>query len=164
MEFNPVHFDWNFVFTIINLLIFYLLIRKFLWGKIMNTMDKRKEIIEKDLNDAKEAKEQAEQFKQQCENEINNASQEANKIINEAKDYAKVEYNKTIEQAKDDAKKLRDEAQKAALTECEKTVSRAKEDVANLAVEMAQKIVYSSVSDKTDSDLYDEFLNEGSDK
>ncbi len=39
-------FNWNFLFMLINLVIFYLLMRKFLFKPIMKVMDKRKEIIE----------------------------------------------------------------------------------------------------------------------
>ena len=47
-------FNWNFLFMLINLVIFYLLMRKFLFKPIMKVMDKRKEIIENQFSDAEE--------------------------------------------------------------------------------------------------------------
>ena len=164
MEFNPVSFDWNFVFTIINLLIFYILIKKFVWNKVMKTMDKRKELIEKELNDAKNAKDEAENLKTQYEAQLTDANKEARQIINKAQDDAKAEYDTIIVKANDDAKKLKDDALHQAKLESEKALSNAKEDVANLAVKMAEKVINQNVSKQLDSDLYDEFLNEGSEK
>lgn len=164
MEFNPVHFDWNFVFTIINLLVFYVLIKKFVWDKVMKTMDKRKELIEKDLSDAKNAKNEAENLKTQYETQLTQANIEARQIINKAQDDAKVEYDNIINRANNDARKLKDDAAVQAKADSEKALAQAKEDVANLAVKMAEKVIGSNVSSELDSDIYDEFLNEGSDK
>lgn len=164
MEFNPVAFDWNFVFTIINLLIFYVLIKKFLWQKIMDTMDKRKEIIDKNLKDAEDSKNEANQLKQQYESKIQNVDDESKRLIDEAKNDAKTEYNKIIEQAKSDAQKMQDDARESIAHQCENAKRAAREDIANLAVQMAQKVVGESVNAQTDSKIYDRFLDEGSDE
>ena len=38
--------DWNVVFTIINLIVLYLGLRKFLIGPVTNVMEQRKQMIE----------------------------------------------------------------------------------------------------------------------
>ncbi|MBQ8078050.1 MAG: ATP synthase F0 subunit B, partial [Eubacterium sp.] len=44
-------FDWNILFTFVNLIVFYLLMKKFLFGRIKKVMDERKALIQKQFDD-----------------------------------------------------------------------------------------------------------------
>ena len=44
--------DWNVVFTIINLIVLYLGLRKLLIGPVTNVMEQRKQMIEAQIADA----------------------------------------------------------------------------------------------------------------
>ena len=46
--------DWNVVFTIINLIVLYLGLRKFLIGPVTNVMEQRKQMIEGQIADRSE--------------------------------------------------------------------------------------------------------------
>ena len=48
--------DWNVVFTIINLIVLYLGLRKFLIGPVTNVMEQRKQMIEGQIADANKLK------------------------------------------------------------------------------------------------------------
>lgn len=156
-------FGWDFLWTIINLIIFYLLMRRFLFKPIKNTMDKRKELIEKQFKDADDVNAQAAELKKQYEKQLESADGEKQRIINEAKDSAKVEYNKIVDRAKVDADKIKNEARKAAQKELENTRRSVNEDIAALAMQAAEKVVGKSVSAQTDSEIFDEFIKESSD-
>lgn len=156
--------DWNILFTLINLIIFYLLMKKFFFKPIMNTMDKRKEMLEKQFKDAEDVNTEALELKKEYEDKIKNAQEESERIINDAKESAKTEYGKIIDKAENDAEKLKATAKKASDAERETILRSAKEDIASLAMEAAEKIVGANVSDKTNSDIFDEFLNEGSEE
>ena len=51
--------DWNVVFTIINLIVLYLGLRKFLIGPVTNVMEQRKQMIEGQIADANNLKAEA---------------------------------------------------------------------------------------------------------
>jgi len=156
-------FDWNILFTLINLIIFYLLMKKFFFKPIMKTMDKRKELIEKQFQDADAVNNEALELKKQYEEKIRGINEESDKIISDAKENAKTEYGKIIDKAENDVIRMKENAQKAIEAECESARRAAKEDIASLAVEAARKVVEANISAQTDSDLFDEFLNESSD-
>lgn len=156
-------FDWNILFTLINLIIFYLLMKRFFFKPIMNTMDKRKELIEKQFQDADAANNEALELKKQYEEKIRGIHEESDKIISDARESAKTEYGKIMDKAENDVLKMKENAQKAIDAECENAKRAAKEDIASLAVEAARKVVEANISAQTDSDLFDEFLNESSD-
>ena len=48
--------------------------------------------------------------------------------------------------------------------QAESTKRAVKEEIAQVAIQAAEKVVGREVSTKTDSDIFDEFLNEGSGK
>ncbi|MDE7124204.1 MAG: F0F1 ATP synthase subunit B [Eubacterium sp.] len=155
-------FDWNFLFMLINLIIFFLLMKRFLFKPIMKVMDKRKEMIDNQFNDAENANNQALELKKQYEEKIENINEESECIISNAKENAKAEYAKIIDKAEADAEKLKAVAKKQAETECENERRMAREDIANLAMEAAVKVIGANVSAETNSDIFDEFLNESS--
>ncbi|MGN1123359.1 MAG: F0F1 ATP synthase subunit B [Eubacterium sp.] len=156
-------FDWNILFTLINLVIFYFLIRRFLFKPILNAMDKRREMIDKQFKEADEAKSQAQELKNEYEAQLDGVENEKKQIISDARKNAKQEYNKILDKAQADADKLKADAKRSSDLACEKAKLAVKEEIASLAMEAAQKVVESSTSPQTDSDLYDEFLNESSD-
>lgn len=51
--------DWNVIFTIVNLIVLYLGLRKFLIGPVTKVMDQRKQLIEGQMADARHVNEQA---------------------------------------------------------------------------------------------------------
>ena len=156
-------FDWNFLIMLFNLVIFFVLMKVFLFKPITRVMEKRKEMINKQFQEADEANAQAQELKKQYEDKIENINDESQRIIGEAKENAKVEASKIIERAEGDADKLLEEAKKQAIIERENEMRAARENIAELAMEAAAKVVGANVSDKTNSDIFDEFLNESSD-
>ena len=156
-------FDWNFLVMLLNLIIFFVLMKVFLFKPIMRVMEKRKEMINNQFKEADEAQAQAEELKKEYEEKLENIGDESQRIIDDAKENAKVEASKIIERAESDADKLLDEAKKQAVVEREIEMRAARENIAELAMEAAAKVVGANVSDKTNSDIFDEFLNESSD-
>ena len=156
-------FDWNFLVMLLNLIIFFVLMKVFLFKPITRVMEKRKEMINNQFKEADEAQAQAEELKKEYEEKLENIGDESQRIIDDAKENAKVEASKIIERAESDADKLLDEAKKQAVVERENEMRAARENIAELAMEAAAKVVGANVTDKTNSDIFDEFLNESSD-
>lgn len=157
-------FDFNILWTIINLIVFFVLMRLFLFKPIKKTLDKRKELIDKQFKDADDAQKQADELKAQYQSELDGVEDEKKQIIVDARATAKTEYNKIVDRAQSDADKIKADARKAAEFETEKARRSVKEELAALAMETAEKVVGQSVSSQLDSDLYDKFLNESSDE
>ncbi|MGN1329422.1 MAG: F0F1 ATP synthase subunit B [Eubacterium sp.] len=157
-------FDWNMLWTLINLIIFFVLMKVFLFKPIKKTLDKRKELIDNQFKEADDAKQNAENLKAEYEQKLVNAEDEKAEIISKAREEARAEYDKTIERAHEDAQKIKDEAIKTANLQAESTKRAVKEEIAQVAIQAAEKVVGREVSAQTDSDIFDEFLNESSDK
>lgn len=157
-------FDWNILWTVINLIVFFLLMKFFLFKPIKKTLDKRKELIDKQFKDAEDAQRQADEIKAKYQSELDGVEEEKKQILVSARANAKNEYNKIIDKAQSDADKIKTDAKKLSDFETEKARRAVKEEIAALVMETAEKVVGKSASPQLDSKLYDEFLNESSDE
>ena len=94
--------DWGIIWPIVNIVVFYLLLRKFLFGPVSEVMEKRKKMISSDLDDAAQTKAEAEEIKQEYEKNLAQAKDEAGQIVSDARARAKNEYQNKMDQTKEE--------------------------------------------------------------
>jgi F-type H+-transporting ATPase subunit b len=95
--------QYTFIFVALNLLVLYFFMKKFLFKPVTEFMEKRKNSIDKALNDAEQAKIEAAETRKAYENQIKNAKEESDKFLNEARLRATREYDEIIQNAHNDA-------------------------------------------------------------
>lgn len=149
---------WDLVFTIINLVVLFLLMRKFLYKPVMGIMEKRQAMIGDQFKSAKEAEEKANALKAQWEENMTTVEAEKTRILDEAAGKAKAEYNRIISNANAEAGNIIDNANKKIAAEKEKTIRDVESQVANIAMLAAAKIVNDKSKELNNSAIYDDFL------
>lgn len=155
--------DLNLVFTIINLIVLYLLMKHFLIGPVKAIMDKRQAMIEGQLKHAGDTEAQANDLKAQFEEKLQVSHEEAAKIVAEAETEAKAEYDRIIREAETKAGIIIENAQKTAAMEQEKLLREAESQIAVLAMAATAKVIGESSNDKINQSLYDQFLAKAGD-
>jgi F-type H+-transporting ATPase subunit b len=99
-----------FIWTLLAFLIVFILLRKFAWGPILNSLGEREKGIADSLETAQRVKAEMAQMKSENEELMARAREERSlmlkearetrdKIVNEAKEQAKIEANKVIAEA-----------------------------------------------------------------
>ena len=124
----------------------------------------RKELIEGQFKAAEDKEKKAEELQAEYQSQLSGVEDEKKAIIAEARNNAKGEYDKIVARANDDAVKIKQDAKKASELESEKARLAVKQEIAELAMQAATKVVEKEVSPETNKMLYDQFLNESSDK
>ena len=81
--------DLSLLWTIINLVVFYLLLKKFLFKPVMGIMEKREQMIADGLKNASDRQEEAEALKKEYESALSGAKEESVKIVENARVEAK---------------------------------------------------------------------------
>lgn len=152
--------DFNFVLEMINLVILYLLLRKFLIGPVMNIMEKRRAMIADGIRNANDQQARAMELKSQYEDALSGAKDESRRMIEQAKEDAKKEYDRILKDAEAEAGKLMKTARETIDLEREQTLRQMKTEVAGLAMDAAKKIMLESCSEKDSQAVYDQFLRE----
>lgn len=157
-----IKIDINLVFTIINLLVLYLLMKKFLFGPII-VMDVRKAMIDQQFAGAKEQEDQAKALKEQYEGALKSAREESFQIMEQARKEAKAQADKTVEDTQAKVSAMLAKAQEDINTERENAMRQMKDDVASLAMEAAGKIIGKNSGADQDLSLYDQFIEKAGD-
>ena len=107
-----IEININLVFTIINLIVLYLLMKKFLFGQILNVMEQRKNMIDQQFASAKDTEEQAYELKGKYEDALKSAKDESMRIVNQAKDEAKVQAERIVKDANTQQRQISGQSRK----------------------------------------------------
>lgn len=156
-------FNISILYNVINILVLFFLLKKFLFKPVTEIMEKRKAIIKQDLESAEKAKIDAEQLKGQYQDTLNSAKSQAADIVKDAKARAEIEYNSIIEKGNKDAAAIMASADKAIAQEKERAIKQSKAEMADLAINMASKLVEKNVDATTNKKLIEDFLSEAGD-
>ncbi len=151
--------NMSLVYNIINLIVLYLLLKKFLFKPVTAIMEKRRKMIEDGLANAQNVQKEAAALKEQYEEALKGAKAQSSQIIQTAKADAKKEYERIVEEADTQAGKLLKDARESISQEREKTLQDMKEQIAGLAMTAAAKIVGEQKGQNEEA-LYDQFLRE----
>lgn len=154
-----IEINMNLVYTIINVIILYLLLRHFLIKPVTDIMEKRKQLIADGLQSAQDAQDGALKMKQEYEAALNGAKQESVQIVENARKSAKAEYDRILEEAGNKADSMIASA-KTIRIEREKTIHELKGEITGLAIASAAKIAGGKSDEERESQLFDQFLRE----
>lgn len=153
----------NFVCVVVNLLVLYVLMKKFVFGRVTKIIDARQALLEEKKASVAKAQEEADRLKKEYEKSLENANETSVQIVKEAKSRARAEYNKIMARAAADAEAMKAGAEKAIATEREKQMDELHVQIMDLAVEAAGRIMAEKSSPETDKALYDAFIKEAGD-
>lgn len=153
-----LRFDLNLVWTIVNLLILYVLIRKFLFQPVYKILEARQAEIDKQYADAKKVQEDAASQKAEYEQSMTGIAKEKAEVLNEARNKAGEEYKRILEEARQQADKLLADAKVEVEREQEKSLQQAQTQIADLVVAATAKIVASKNNEEEDRELYNQFI------
>ena len=143
--------DWNVIFTIVNLIVLYLGLRKFL-------MDQRKQLIEGQMADARHVNDQANELKAQYEYALKQAHEESAQIVEKARKSAQAEYESRMDAADAEAQKIIANAHKSIDLEREKTVQELQSQIAGLAMAATAKVLGDTDQAAQNKLMYEQFL------
>ena len=153
--------DWNLLFTVINLLFLYFLMKKFLFGRVNKVIEERRQLIEKQFADAKAAQDTADELKAEYETKLAAAGEERENILAQAKAQAQAESGLAETDAELEQKRRRAEADMAV--ERANALREMKSEIASLVIDAAAKVVDDQDTKDTirnDRKLYDKFIAE----
>ena len=148
------------LFTIINLLILYVLLKKFLFGRVNQVLEARAALVAEQVAQAKEQNDQAAALKAQYEGSLKDAHTEAEGILSQARTRGEAEYQSILAQAQADAKRVQTEAQAKAQADRAEMLRGARQEVAQLAMLAAAKVAQCSLDEAADRALIQDFLAE----
>lgn len=135
-------------------------LKKLLYEPVSNTLNKRQDNIQKNIDEAKVAREEAFQLKSQYEAKIQEAKNESQTIIENGRRRGEEVRENIILEAKDEAKNILDKAKREIEVEKEKALMEVQKETGEMAVLIASKIINEKLDLASQQDLINKFVDE----
>ena len=148
----------DFLYRVLNFSIVVAILVYFLTKPLKKGLAGRRENIEKALQEAQKAKEEAEAKFAEYDRKLTQATEEIAEISDAIRREGELEKQKIIENAKSMAKQIETDAEKAAELEVAKARAALQQEAAQLAVGIAEDLLKKSFSKDDDARLIDEYM------
>jgi len=134
--------NWSVsIWTAINFIILLLILKKYAWGPIVDSLEKRKEHISESIEMAARARREAEQKLKSYQQLIEKGRTESREIIQQGQKKAEGIQKEIVEKAKQEAKEIHHRAHQEISHAREQAIEEIKTRTADLSVAIASKIL-----------------------
>jgi F-type H+-transporting ATPase subunit b len=156
-----VHITWStFFIQLAAFLILFLLLKRYAFGPLLGIMEQRKELIQGQLDNAENSRNQAAQHLEEQKQALQQARKEAYDIIEQAKATSSKQADDIIVTAKTEASRLKDDAVKDIESEKNKAIAALRGEVGGMSVKIASKIIEKQIDEKSQEQLVNQYLKE----
>jgi len=149
--------------SVINLIIFFLIVRIFFFNKISKVMEERNRTIRDNIDKAIADREEAENLLKSAKEEEQGLREEGARIIQEQKNKAEGLYNEIVEEARNEAKLIVLRGTTDADREREQARKEARKNVVEMATALTQKVIGETATEETYDRLVDEVISQAGD-
>lgn len=150
---------FEFIATLANTLILYLLFKKFLFKPVKAMMDKRQSEVAGAFIEADEAKLKAKQLEAEYVLKISEAKGEAAQIVRDASKRGENRYEEIVTQAKTEADRLKNKAASDIEQEKKKAVNEIKDEISDIAMMIASKVIEKDINKNDHQRLINDFID-----
>ncbi|MBR6960644.1 MAG: F0F1 ATP synthase subunit B [Clostridiales bacterium] len=151
---------WQIIISLANLVILFLLFKKFLFKPVKEMIAKREAAVEAELDAAKHEHDAANEERRQWEAKIASADEEADRIIQNAVTKANKKSGVIISTASERADEIIKVAKFEASLEHKAAQEGIKREIVDLSSTLTGKLLEREIKPEDHSELIDEFINE----
>ena len=162
-EASPSIWDGDIFTSIFAVLLFAMMLvvlGKYAWGPILDGLQKREDFIRQQIKDAETARADAEKTLRRYETKMKKAEDRAAGLISEAREEALKITHRVTEEAQAKAEDIINQAQKSITNAKEQAVRDLHGYSAELAIELAGKILGKTISSEEHRELIDQTITE----
>jgi F-type H+-transporting ATPase subunit b len=148
--------DIGLVFwTVLIFLVFFLILRKFVWPVILTMLKERETAISDALNAAKKAREEIKNLQADNEKLLREARVQSSEILHRADEMRKEMIGQAQNEAHKEYKRILESARLAIENEKKSALTELQNEVAKLSIDIAEKILREEMRNKHQ---YDKFI------
>ena len=148
------------VFTLINLLIIFLIFRFLLYKPVCKMLDKRKEMAASEIDEARKAKEAAQNAEEEYTARLADAKAEASEIMKQATLRAQKREEEIVGEANKKAAEIRTKAEESIERDKQRALNEIKNEISEIVVMAAGKVVEKEISASDNEEIISKFLEE----
>lgn len=148
------------VAQIVNFLILLIVLQKWVYPRVLNMLEQRRERIKASMEEAAEAERKAALAEEEYQKRIDEARREADSIIRRATEQAEQVRQDILAKAHEEARELRQRAEDEIAAQRVQALIGMREQVADLAILAASKVIGHSLDEDGHRQLVRNFLAE----
>lgn len=150
--------------TLVAMLVLFILLSYLLFNPARKLIEKRKEFIQSQLDEAAKAQTDAMQMKSRYDEKLSRVDSEAAELLAEARKKALDREKEIVDKASEEANQIKARAEKEVELEKSKVRDEMKQEMVQVASAMAGRFVAASIDEKKQAQLIDETLKEMGDE
>ena len=155
---------WQILISLINLLIMFMILKKFLFKPVKKVVDARTEQVQGLYSDAEKSLQNANEMKSEYEQKLADARQEADSLIKTAAQTAQRRGDQIVEEAKSKASHEKQKAEAEIAQQKRQMLQDVRSEISGLAVDIASKVVEREINQQDYDRLVDDFLRNAGDE
>ncbi len=149
---------WNTLLSLANLVIIFLILKKFLFKPVQKVMTERQNQVDKIYSDADENLSTAKELKQEYEQRLASARQEADSLIKTATQNAQRKSDQIVAEANSQASHVKQKAEAEIEQQKKQMLKDVRNEISEIAVGIASKVVEREIGQKDYDGFVDEFI------
>jgi F-type H+-transporting ATPase subunit b len=149
----------SIIFTLINTLILFLVLKHFLFGRVNKVLQDRQDEVSNTYKTADETLDNANQLKSQYTELMAGAKEESAEIVQNAVKKAQHSSDEIVSNAKHEAQHIIERANLETEREIKKAKAQLKDDISDMAVLVAEQIVQREINKEDHEKLINDFVN-----
>lgn len=149
---------WTAIFTLVNLMIVFLIMKKYIFKPVKKMIDERQQEIDDQYADADRSMKEAAALKEQYETRLAEANAESDEILKEAYRKAQLRDEEMLRQAQEQAAQTLRRADEQVELEKKRAMNEIKEEVSVMAMDIAAAVLARDIKASEHSELIDSFI------
>lgn len=150
--------NWNIIWTFVDLIVLYVLMKKFLFARVKKVLDQRQEMIQGQMDHAKEQEALANQNLQQAQETVENATKEAREKAQRILEAASKKEKEQLQASEEEAKRILISSRKQAEQERKKLLADTQDEMVTIAMLAARKAVGNNINEEKEKALFEDLL------
>ena len=151
---------WTALFTLLNFLILFFVMRHFLIGPVIRLIQARQQEIDDMYSAAGNAEKEAKALESEYKQKLAVATETGERIVKEAVARGQAREEEILRQANLEATAILDKAAADIAMEKKKAINDAKDEISGIAIAIAEKVVARELNEADQAKLVDSFINE----
>lgn len=139
-------------------ILLFIIVAIFFWKPITKILEKRREVIDKELTDAEQAKQNAIEIEAELNKQLSAAKEQVKEMLDRAEKEANIRRDEIINQAREDARRRMENLQIELEQERNSMEKEIRQEIVSVAFAAAEKIVSKEINQDKYMDVVDQIL------
>ena len=156
LDFHPV----DLLISLINIAVLFILMRLILWKHVNRLLTTRAQRVRTELDDIEKSRNDVDALRQEYEEKIESIEAHGRDLMRESQIKASIEAEEILDDAREKARTMMVDARERIAEEKERAIVNARHEIAQLATDMAARILKREVSPDDSKSAVDDFFHE----